>query len=155
MHPEAHVTHLTKCHSNHCPVLLETTPSRTLQRPRAFVFQSFWLSDCSFPRIVSSAWQSSYSLEGAFEAFADKATKWNKDHFGNIFVKNRRIMARLNGIQRIVASSPSASLLQLESRLQAELENVLDQEQELWALKSRINLIVQGDHNSSFFTYLP
>ena len=30
MHPEAHVTHLTKCHSDHCPILLETTPSRTL-----------------------------------------------------------------------------------------------------------------------------
>ena len=128
IYPEAHVTHLTRCHSDHYPILLETTPSRTLQRPRPFVFQSFWLSDSSFSRIVSSAWHTAYSLEGAFKNFADKATKWNKDPFGNIFVKNRRIMARLNGIQRIVASSPSDSLLHLESRLQAELENVLDQE---------------------------
>lgn len=60
-------------------------------------------------------------------------------------------MARLNGVLQIVASNPLASLLQLESRLQAELENVLDQEQELWALKSRINLIVQGECNASFF----
>ena len=76
---------------------------------------------------------------------------WNKLHFGNIFTKKRKIMARLNGIQRVVAVRPSSSLLDLENNLLKDLDVVLGQEQELWALKSRINWMVQGDRNTAFF----
>ena len=50
------VTHLTRCVSDHCPVLLETNPSNSVFLPRAFKFQSFWLSDVSFMGIVIEAW---------------------------------------------------------------------------------------------------
>ena len=60
-------------------------------------------------------------------------------------------MARLNGIQRVVAVRPSSSLLDLENNLLKKLDVVLGQEQELWALKSRINWMVQGDRNTAFF----
>ncbi|KAK7852451.1 hypothetical protein CFP56_039082 [Quercus suber] len=36
--PEAKVTHLTRCHSDHCPVLLETTQHFQLQLPKPFRF---------------------------------------------------------------------------------------------------------------------
>lgn len=88
------------------------------------------------------------------ENFAKKATTWNKEHFGNVFAKKRRIMARLSGVQRAIANSPSSSLLQLENKLQLELDQVLDQEHELWALKSWINWTVQGDRNTSFFSFV-
>ena len=55
LHPDARVTHLTRCVSNHCPVLLETNPSNSVFLPRPFKFQSFWLSDVSFPGIVRDA----------------------------------------------------------------------------------------------------
>ena len=48
-------------------------------------------------------------------------------------------MARLNGIQRVLSSNPSSSLIALENQLQNKLELVLSQESELWALKSKIN----------------
>ena len=60
-------------------------------------------------------------------------------------------MARLNGIQRVVVVRPSSSLLDLENNLLKDLDVVLGQEQELWALKSRINWMVQGDRNTAFF----
>ena len=50
-----------------------------------------------------------------------------------------------------MASSPSSSLIDLENRLLRELDVVLDQEAELWALKSRINWMVLGDRNTSFY----
>ena len=50
---------------------------------------------------------------------------WNKLHYGNIFTKKRKIMARLNGIQRAVAVRPSSSLLDLENNLLKELDVVL------------------------------
>ena len=51
-------------------------------------------------------------------------------------------MARLNGIQRVVAIRPSNFLLNLESELLKELDNVLNQEEEICALKSRVNWMI-------------
>ncbi|XP_075663215.1 uncharacterized protein LOC142632755 [Castanea sativa] len=42
-HPDARVTHLTRCVSDHCPVLLESNPNNGLHLPKPFKFQSFWL----------------------------------------------------------------------------------------------------------------
>ena len=79
-----------------------------------------------------------------------KANDWNRDHFGNIFFKKNRIQARLNGVQRAMAIRPSSSLVELENNLLKELEIILNQEHELWALKSRVNWMVQGDRNTAF-----
>jgi len=48
-------------------------------------------------------------------------------------------MARINGIQRALSMRPSTFLVNLEDELFKELDCVLNQEEELWALKSRVN----------------
>ena len=55
LYPDAKVSHLTRCHSNHCPVLMETNPKRPMQLNGPFKFQTFWLSDPSFPNVVNQA----------------------------------------------------------------------------------------------------
>ena len=90
-------------------------------------------------------------FSAAIEKFTSEATQWNKNQFGNIFEKMRRLMARLNGIQKAVASNPTSTLIELENQLHKDLEVVLDQEAELWALKSRVNWMVLGDRSTSFF----
>ena len=67
--------------------------------------------------------------------FAKEAKLWNKNHFGNICAKKRRIMAQLDGVQKAMANNPSPSLIHLESQLLKELDMVNGQETELWALK--------------------
>ena len=131
LYPEARISHLTRCHSDHCPVLLETLPRRMNYLNRPFRFQSFWLSDPSFPRVVSQAWKRSMELPENIENFAKEAKLWNKNHFGNIFAKKRRIMARLDGVQRAMANNPSPSLILLESQLLKDLDRVNGQETEL------------------------
>ncbi|XP_075669718.1 uncharacterized protein LOC142639417 [Castanea sativa] len=54
-------------------------------------------------------------------------------------------MARLNGIQRTLAIRPSNFLLNLENSLLKELDMVMNQEKELWALKSRVDWMIQGE----------
>ena len=46
---------------------------------------------------------------------------------------------------------PSAFLVNLENELLKELDKVLSQEEELWALKSRVNWMIQGDRNTTFY----
>ena len=80
----------------------------------SFKFQSFWLLDPSSPRVVQQAWNQGLHLQGAMTKFSWDASDWNKVHFGNIFAKKRRIMARLDGTQRSLALRPSHNLVIME-----------------------------------------
>jgi len=60
-------------------------------------------------------------------------------------------MARLNGIQRAMAVQLLVFLLNLENDLLRDLDTVLKQEEEIWALKSRVNWMIQGDRNTTFY----
>ena len=42
-------------------------------------------------------------------------------------------------------------MLELERNLNQELEEILNQEHDLWALKSRLNWMVQVDCNTAFY----
>ena len=50
---EARVMHLTRCHSDHCPVMLDMLPRTNTGRARPFKFQTCWLTDPTFPSIVT------------------------------------------------------------------------------------------------------
>ena len=124
MYLKAKVIHLTRCHSDHCPVLLDMHPRVVVNRKKPFKFQTCWLSDPTFPNIVSQAWRQHPMLADAIDSFSKEAEKWNRTHFGNVFARKNNIMARLNGIQRVVVINPSNFLLNLESELLKELDNV-------------------------------
>ncbi|XP_075670362.1 uncharacterized protein LOC142640157 [Castanea sativa] len=130
MYPDAKLTHLTRCHSDHCPILLESKPINHRHPPRPFKFQSCWLADLSFPNILSRVWRQSSYLGEAIDKFVKDVSTWNKNEFGNVFVKKKRIMTRLNGIQKAMALRPSAQLVELEKVLQQELESILNQERD-------------------------
>ena len=76
---------------------------------------------------------------------------WNKSKFGNIFHRKKRILARLNGVQCALTSNPSESLYRLEKSLREDYFIILKLEEELWALKSRVGWVVEGDRNTKFF----
>ena len=97
------------------------------------------MSDLSFPVVVSSAWNQAHSFQGATNNFVTEVKRWNKNYFGNVYSKKRRIIAQLNGIQKAISSRPSSNLLELEKLLQRELEIIYDQERDIWDLKSRVN----------------
>ena len=63
LYPKAKVTHPTCCHSDHCPVLMETHPRPTTLLKRPFKFQSFWVLDPTFPVLVVNTWKNSTSCQ--------------------------------------------------------------------------------------------
>lgn len=127
---------MVRCHFDHCPILLESDPGNGVYLPRPFRFQSFWLKDLTFPRVVLNTWDRSSSLQEASEKFATKVVDWNKNYFDNIFVKKKWVMARLSRVQKALRTHPSSSLLALENKLHSELNDILNQEEELWVQKS-------------------
>ena len=65
--------------------------------------------------------------------------------FGNLFAKKRRVLARLNGVQKALADNPCDFLMDLENQLVSKYSLILMQEEEFWALKSRLNTATFGD----------
>ena len=90
-------------------------------------------------------------LKAATANFTKKVRKWNYEVFGNLFARKKRVLARLNGIQKALANYSSESLMRLEDHLIDEYSSILLQEEEFWALKSRINAATFGDRNTSYF----
>ena len=115
------------------------------------MFQTCQLSDITFPKVISQAWSQVPKLGNAIKKFTKEAKVWNRAHFRNIVAQKKNIMARLNGIQLSNSVRPSTFLLKLENELLKELDSVLAQEEEPWALKSQVNWMIQGDMNTTFY----
>ncbi|KAF3965733.1 hypothetical protein CMV_010108 [Castanea mollissima] len=110
-----------------------------------------WLTHPDFPGIVREAWASQTRLSAAVSNFVDKARIWNKNIFGNLFHRKKRVLARLGGIQAAFSVNPNTFLVDLERDLRAEFNEIAKLEEEFWAMKSRITWLVEGDRNTSFY----
>ncbi|KAL8143325.1 hypothetical protein V2J09_016357 [Rumex salicifolius] len=55
--------------------------------------------------------------------------EWNTRMFGSIFLKKRKLWARLDGTRRKYAKEPSQGIIRIKRFLCQGLENVLQQEQ--------------------------
>ncbi|KAK9984570.1 hypothetical protein SO802_034095 [Lithocarpus litseifolius] len=54
-------------------------------------------------------------------------------------------------IKRAVSIKPSSFLLNLEKDLLKEFDMILRQEEELWAMKSQVSWMIQGERNTAFY----
>ena len=124
--PSVEIHHLPRVKSDHCPILLTTQPPGP-KPAKPFCFEHMWLTDPSFPSLIQDSWQASKLIPSAssslsrfprhLDALTDNICSWNKNHFGNIFHRKTRLMARLRGIQMALARKPSTYLQSLEGHL--------------------------------------
>jgi hypothetical protein len=149
--PEASVHHLTRTHSDHCPVLICLEKPPCLALPKPFIFQPVWLSHPSFPELISHSWDLVLSLDMNIANFISAVAKWNREVFGNILWKKKNLIARLRGIQISLSTRPNTFLVNMERSLRSDYLVVLQQEEEFWSCKSRYNWLIQGDRNTAFF----
>ena len=87
----------------------------------------------------------------AIYEFTNKAKVWNREVFGNIFWKKKNLVARILGAKKALARYPSQRLIHLHNFLSEELEKILALEEELWSMKARMNWLIQGERNTTFF----
>ena len=76
--------------------------------------------------IVREAWSGQEAnLLNAIFVFTSKAQRWNKEAFGNVFIRKRIIMARLLGIQKALSNCPNAFMINLQNKLNDEYNLIL------------------------------
>ncbi|OMO73242.1 reverse transcriptase [Corchorus capsularis] len=150
--PETVVHHLPRFYSDHNPLLLDLSPRAAPISDKPFRFQTCWLSHPDFKSLVESIWNNfDQPLSALISTFKDEVCSWNKDVFGNVFKRKRILRARLTGIERSLARFPDPFLVDLQKSLVKDYQLTLQQEEEIWKLKSRIDWVAQGDRNTSYF----
>ncbi|KAL5736384.1 hypothetical protein ACOSQ2_031172 [Xanthoceras sorbifolium] len=139
--PEGFVKHLPRTHSDHCPILLKLHSSHTpcsLLKP--FRFEAMWMCHAEFDRIIFGEWNvSEGNVLDKILSLSNKLKLWNKESFGCIFQRKRRLLARLQGIQKHLSIDHKQGLVSLEARLIAEYNCIIDMEEIFWLQKFRNN----------------
>lgn len=77
--------------------------------------------------------------------------RWNKEVFGNIFVKNKRLMCKLDQLNRRMSFVHSNYLVDKMQEVWSKYEEVLIQEEVFWFQKARSKWLAFRDTNSSYF----
>ena len=105
--PHAKVTILPKLHSNHSPVHVLIYGDENIPQQHRFWFQAVWLTHPGFKKLIKDTWNNNVSLSENNRNLATRLVQWNKDCFGNILSRKRRLWARLAGIQKIITTHRS------------------------------------------------
>lgn len=150
--PNATVTHLTSAYSDHAPLLIQlnpTAPSSSESRP--FKFQAAWSRHEKFPEFIKAQWQVEIQSGEALKSLSKDLQTWNKEVFGNVFLRKYKLERRLEGTRKQLAMKVSRYYLDLERQLLEEWEEILHQEQLIWYQKSRSNFLLDGDRNTRYY----
>ncbi|XP_019198912.1 PREDICTED: uncharacterized protein LOC109192673 [Ipomoea nil] len=149
--PEARVTHLARIASDHAPIFLQVLGERRSRPVAPFTFQAAWLTRPNIHDMVHRTWRTDRGFIENTKILATELSTWNKESFGNIFRRKKILLSRLSGIQKVQAHRYHKGLASLETKLKAELEMTLHQEELLWYQKSREEWISSGDRNTTYY----
>lgn len=97
---------------------------------RPFRFQGALLQHKSFMKIVEEKWVHG-DVALALSKLTDDLSIWNKETFGNIFRRKRKLQSRQEGVQRALEKRTTGGLLKLECKLNKEWNEILEQEDPL------------------------
>lgn len=101
MFPEATMQHLVKRHSDHNTLLMRCSTRGTSRQDHPFRFQAVWCTHNEYHNVVKEAWKKDGSdvVTSLHNVSTDSIT-FNKEVFGNIFEKKRKLESWLWGIQK-------------------------------------------------------
>lgn len=149
--PQCLVSHFPRVKFDHKPILLKINPTFYTAIGRPFRFLAGWTKHANFPSFVKDKWNFSSIMAHSLSEFTSHVKKWNRFIYGIIVTHKRNLMKSLLNIQGALDRSSSSRLMQLESEVRDELENLLDYEELLWKQKARCDWVQFGDRIIKFF----
>ncbi|XP_074315727.1 uncharacterized protein LOC141651937 [Silene latifolia] len=146
------VRHLPALQSNHCPLMIAPNgfaPLNSVQK--LFRFQAAWMTHELFSTFIAEKWPTIGPFPSRVEDLSKSLQDWNENVFGNIFHQKKSLLARIEGCRKKLPVFREKRLIALEATLRKELDEVLEREELYWYQKSRVEFIIDGDRNTSYF----
>ena len=128
--PNTAVGHLPKVLSNHHPLLIDIhgnhSPSSST---KPFRFEYMWTHHPSFHDLLTNSWTPHAPVHANLSHLSTVLRDWNRDVFDNLFLTKKKLLRRIEGIQRTSSYTLNPFLLRLEDDLLAQYLRVLHQEE--------------------------
>lgn len=136
--------HLLQNYSDHLPLLVSTRGfAQIYSRLKLFRFQVVQTTHEGFGKGLQKNRPENTTIIPALRSLSRALNTWNKEVFGNLFRRKRKLWACFQGIQRKL-------MLKLETRLKGQLREVLDQTETFQMHKSRVEAIQDRDRNTHY-----
>jgi len=104
---EGAVRHLIKACSNHSPLLIAMDGfALAVSSHKPFRFHAAWMYHNQFEDLVKGKWYPHYPLVRNLSNLATELTVWNREVFGNLFRKKRRLWVELKGYKQNWSQGP-------------------------------------------------
>ncbi|CAM8926103.1 unnamed protein product [Rhodiola kirilowii] len=148
--PNASIKHLVSHRSDHCPLLLNLD-GISGGHHNYFKFESMWMRDASLSVTVSNSWNpygDNVSIGDKLADLSQQLKIWNRNSFGNVNSHLKRLKGDLAAIRQGTRSPEAADN---EKRIAKEIDEWLAREELMWAQRSRISWLGEGDNNTRFF----
>jgi hypothetical protein len=148
---------LSKSHSDHHPILLNLQ-TEVNSFPSSFKFQKMWTTHEDCKRVIHDHWAKEvvgcpmHILKHKLKTLKPVLKIWNKDVFGNVQQNVDKALATVNDIQnKINVNGYSDDYATVERNAQKALDTALNQQEQFWKDKSRVQWLIEGDRNTSYF----
>jgi hypothetical protein len=156
LYPNAVVTVLAACTSDHNPLLLQfhNVQGNRARYQRSFKVEASWMLDEEFNDVVQEAWAEGDTRGSALQTAKQKLAncqsvlkRWSGNKFGNAERELKRKRKHLAELQAVSSVDNDETIKQL----QADINFIMEQEDIRWKQRAKQNWYQSGDQNTPFF----
>ncbi|KAL9663716.1 hypothetical protein QQ045_019107 [Rhodiola kirilowii] len=146
-YPKMTIQHLTSHHSDHSPLFLNLDGVINVQE-KPFKFESMWMRDASITDTINRNWNPNGRISEKLSHLSQHLQIWNKKSFGNVGNQLRRLKEELIEVRQGMCTRASS---EKEKSITNDIDEWLIREESMWAQRSRVNWLSEGDNNTKFF----
>jgi len=134
------------------PLLIALDGVENVERTRYFKFESVWLLEDSYIDMLKARWRETAPIQESLHHLSHEIMEWKNITVDSVLNKKRDLLARIGGIQRKLQSGRNnLFLVNLEKKLQQELDQIWKMEELMWFQRSRAKLLIDGDRNTRYY----
>ncbi|KAI9100189.1 hypothetical protein K1719_024407 [Acacia pycnantha] len=100
--------------SDHHPLVVNLNGTEGGRRGRQFRYEAVWHMHDDFEMVMRNGWKGEDEAHMKLAGLKQSLIRWNKEVFGRIEGRKRRLLSRLNGIQKTIKAELMAVLTGLE-----------------------------------------